>query len=41
MQVKIVCGSELKLPIRDVSVDGGEENWDGGVSFVLEPLCFS
>lgn len=39
MQVKMECGSELhrgdmKLPIRDVSVDGGY------VSIVLGPLCF-
>ncbi|XP_056629495.1 collagen alpha-1(III) chain-like [Triplophysa dalaica] len=45
MQVKIVCGSEphrrdMKLPIREVSVDGGKEKWDGDVSFVLGPLCF-
>lgn len=46
MQVKIVWGSELhrgdiKLPIRDISVDGREDNWDRGVSFVLGPLCFT
>lgn len=45
MQVKIVCGSEphrgdMKLPIREVSVDGGKEKWDGDVSLVLGPLCF-